>query len=196
MFNAQDRAGWTEAGFNPVEHDRLARLLSLAGAAPGMRILEPGCGTGRLTRILGETVGPRGSVVALDRSARMVEIAGERCAGLPRVEVVQADVETWPLPASPFDAVVCHQVFMSFQDRPRTLRRLAQCLTPSGRLVISQFIGRTKFNQDHDARDAAAEPDPLPDESGMRALLRRAGLRVELLEDGAQDYFLSARPNP
>ena len=214
----QAHADWTKAGFMPAEHHKLARLLDLCGVRPGMRILEPGCGTGRLTLILGTLVGPEGAVTALDREARMVEIAARRCAGLGlpgigQMTVLQADAQTWTPEAPDFDLVVYHQVFTGFSDQAGTLRRLGRGLRSSGRLVISQFVPRRKTNSLAPGAGAAASgpaeggpmgagppgtlsPGVLPDEPDMRALLDRAGFLVESLDDTREGYFLEARRTP
>ena len=56
------------------------------------RVLDAGCGTGRVTRIIAERV-PRGTVEAVDGSARMVAEATRQLADLaPRVRVRQGDL--------------------------------------------------------------------------------------------------------
>lgn len=193
FFDAQARAPWADKSYGAVEHDKLVRLLELLEAAPGKHILEPGCGTGRLTAVLGKTVGPDGSVTALDISPRMVENACERTAGLDTVRVVRASLETCDLAAGSFDAVACHQVFPHFNDRPLALETLARCLRPSGLLVISHFIGRDSINNEHRKAGTVVEKDMLPDQATMVRLLERAGFRVDLLEDTNDLYFLTAR---
>ena len=128
---------------------KLDRLLVLLEAAPGMRILEPGCGTGRLTTVLGKAVGVEGAVTALDISVRMANAARRRCAEQKQVQVLQGCLETCSLSVAQFDAVACHQVFPHFNDHVRALDRMARCLRPSGRLVISHFIGREEVNDVH-----------------------------------------------
>ncbi|MCB5910012.1 methyltransferase domain-containing protein [Streptomyces sp. SF28] len=44
------------------------RLVSLSGARPGERILEVGCGTGYLARLVAAAVAPGGQVVGVDPS--------------------------------------------------------------------------------------------------------------------------------
>ena len=193
FFDSQARAEWADQGYGVLEHPKLIRLLELLDPAPGNALLEPGCGTGRLTRILGQAVGPEGQVTAMDISERMVEIARERCDGLPQVAVVLADMESFPLPPARFHAVACHQVFPHFNDRARALARLAECLRPSGRLVVSHFIGRRKVNDVHSQAGTAVERDLLPDADEMRALLQAAGFRIDLLDDADEHYFLAAR---
>ena len=65
--------------------------------------LEVGCGTGAFARLLAERCG---SVVAIDFSPRMVEVARARSWGHPNVEYVVADAASWEFPQERFDCVV------------------------------------------------------------------------------------------
>ena len=57
------------------------------GAAPGERILDVGCGPGFYCAELAEEVGPSGSVVGVDSSPAMLELAARRCRGQEGVEL-------------------------------------------------------------------------------------------------------------
>ena len=71
------------------------------------RVLDAGCGSGRVTEMLAERL-PRGTVVALDGSASMVEAARERLARFgDRVEFVVADLGH-PLPMAPVEIGRAH----------------------------------------------------------------------------------------
>lgn len=58
------------------------RLLLEAGLKPGMRVLDIGCGTGDVSLLAADLVGPRGAVVGIDRSAEAVAAARDRAAAL------------------------------------------------------------------------------------------------------------------
>jgi SAM-dependent methyltransferase len=70
------------------------RLLRAAGLAPGMRVLDVGCGAGDVAMLAAALVGPAGSVVGVDRSGAAVELARHRAAaaGLANVEFVPGDL--------------------------------------------------------------------------------------------------------
>lgn len=69
-------------------------------------VLDAGCGTGRVTELLAERL-PLGRVVALDRSAAMLEEARRRLARFgDRMAYIEADLER-PLPLDgPVDAIL------------------------------------------------------------------------------------------
>jgi trans-aconitate 2-methyltransferase len=99
------------------------------------RVLDAGCGSGRVTELLVERL-PRGAVVALDGSPAMIEQARSRLARFGnRVEYVVADLGR-PLPvAEPVDAILSTATFHWVPDHDAMFRSLAAVLRPGGRLV-------------------------------------------------------------
>ncbi|WP_436530383.1 class I SAM-dependent methyltransferase [Actinoplanes sp. HUAS TT8] len=82
--------------------------LAAAGAAPGARVLEIGCGTGQATVSLAE----RGyRIVAVELGADLAAVARRNLAGFDSVEVATAAFEEWPLPEEPFDVVFSATAF-------------------------------------------------------------------------------------
>jgi len=99
------------------------------------RVLDAGCGSGRVTERLAERL-PRGSVVALDGSAAMVAATRERLARFgDRVEYVIADLGR-PLPIDgQLDAILSTATFHWVPDHDALFRNLAAVTRPGGRLV-------------------------------------------------------------
>lgn len=97
-------------------------------------VLDAGCGTGRVTRIIAERV-PRGTVEAIDGSARMVAEATRQLADLaPRVRVRQGDLLELEV-ETPVDVIVSTATFHWILDHERLFARLFAALEPGGRLV-------------------------------------------------------------
>jgi trans-aconitate 2-methyltransferase len=99
------------------------------------RVLDAGCGSGRVTELLAERL-PRGRVVALDASASMIQASRERLARFgDRIEYVVADLGQ-PLPlAEPVDAILSTATFHWVPDHDALFRNLASVLRPGGWLV-------------------------------------------------------------
>ena len=98
------------------------------------RVLDAGCGTGRVTRLIAERV-PRGHVEAVDGSARMVEEATRQLADLgPRVRVRQGDLLELEV-EEPADVIVSTATLHWITDHDRLFARFFAALAPGGRLV-------------------------------------------------------------
>ena len=99
------------------------------------RVLDAGCGTGRVTERLVERL-PNGRVVALDGSPAMVDAARQRLARFgDRVEYVVADLGT-PLPIEGVvDGVLSTATFHWVPDHDALFANLAAVLRPGGWLV-------------------------------------------------------------
>jgi trans-aconitate 2-methyltransferase len=108
-----------------------AAVLDRVELAGDERVLDAGCGTGRVTELLLERL-PQGSVVALDASPSMVARARARL-GADRTTYVVADLME-PLPVAAVDAVVSTATFHWVPDHDRLFRNLAAALRPGGRL--------------------------------------------------------------
>jgi trans-aconitate 2-methyltransferase len=94
-------------------------------------VLDAGCGTGGVTRLLRERL-PRGRVIAVDAAPSMVAQAREL---LPAdVDVRQADLLELELD-EPVDAVLSTATFHWVTDHERLFANLHAALKPGGRLV-------------------------------------------------------------
>jgi trans-aconitate 2-methyltransferase len=99
------------------------------------RVLDAGCGSGRVTELLAARL-PHGRVVALDGSAAMIEAARQRLERFgDRVEFVVADLAR-PLPIEgDVDAILSTATFHWIVDHDALFANLAAVLRPGGRLV-------------------------------------------------------------
>lgn len=106
----------------------------VAAVAGARRVLDAGCGSGRLTVELAT----RGAAVTgFDTNAGRLDVARERAeaAGVA-LTLLEADFEgALPLADGAFDAVVSRLALMAAADPVATLRELARMLEPEGRLV-------------------------------------------------------------
>jgi SAM-dependent methyltransferase len=153
-----------------------------AGVAAGERVLDVGCGTGALTSVLAELVGPD-LVAAADPSEPFVE----EC----RIRVPGADVRVGPAEALPFgdgtfDRVLAQLVFHFVGDPAAGAAEMARVTRSGGRVAtcVWDFTGGMTMLRAY--WDAALEIDSdAPDEidrfggrpGELAAMWRDAGLR-------------------
>ncbi|NEM06348.1 methyltransferase domain-containing protein [Geodermatophilus normandii] len=124
--------------------DRLAAVAGVVAAAPGERVLEVGCGAGVLVTLLAAAVGP-GRVVAVDRSARMVEAAARRNRAAVqegRVRLVAAALVDADLGGESFDAVVAVDVRAFWTPPAPEWDVVTRVLAPGGRVVLGTSVMR------------------------------------------------------
>jgi malonyl-CoA O-methyltransferase len=137
----------------------LQRALERIGATPVARILELGCGTGRLTRKLINAF-PDARITAVDLSARMTAIAATRCPG---VETLVADAEDFIQQAAPgFDLIISNATAQWFSDPAASIRACLRLLAPGGHLALSTFGDQT-FRELNEAFRLAYREHGLPD---------------------------------
>lgn len=177
--------------FEPMEQQTLRQFFELWEITPGMRVLEPGCGAGRLTVMLADAVGPQGEVMACDLSSEMIRLAEER--GLSaQVCTVCGPVTEMARPAGWFDRIICLNVFPHFTDKQAVLREFRRLLKPQGALWINHFEGRESLNHFHHHAAPEVAEHALPCPCGMRHLLEEAGFDMLELVDRADAYWVKA----
>ena len=119
-------------------------LLELSGIAPGMHVLDIGCGTGTQAIASWRRSQPRGSVVGIDISEAMLAVARRKArrAGL-RIAFHRANADALPLEDDRFDVVTISTVMhMIPQSRRRPcLREASRVLRRGGRLLLIDYAG-------------------------------------------------------
>lgn len=116
------------------------RFFAEAGIEPGMRVLDVGSGAGDVALLLAEMVGPHGSVVGTDTSAKALALARDRvgAAGLANVSFVEGDPSEMHFDV-PFDAVAGRYVLQFMREPSAALARLAGHLRSRGIVVFHEL---------------------------------------------------------
>lgn len=70
----------------------------------GSAVLDLGCGTGSLSMVLSQKVGPEGRVVAVDPDGERVKLAREKYSA-SNVEYIQGNDKTFP--SGEYDIIFC-----------------------------------------------------------------------------------------
>jgi ubiquinone/menaquinone biosynthesis C-methylase UbiE len=119
--------------FEPYASDLASRLEVAAGAS----VLELACGTGRVTRLLYDRIGPDVRLVATDLNDAMLNYARQKFGSDGSIEWKQADATDLPFADQSFDAVVCQFGLMFFPDKEKALREVHRVLKPGGQFLFN-----------------------------------------------------------
>lgn len=124
-------------------------LLDRLHLAPGMSVLDAGCGPGRLTVPAAKSVGEGGGVVALDSQRAMLRKLEERISseGLTNVRVVEAGLGEGALKEGAFDRVILAMVLGEVRDRAAALRGIHFALKSGGVLSITEALGDPDYHR-------------------------------------------------
>ena len=124
---------WNAASYQRVSvpHEEwAAALMERLPLAGSETVLDAGCGSGRVTRMLVERL-PEGKVIAVDGSAAMVEKVGEVLR--PGDESFVSDLTALEL-SEPVDAITSSAVFHWIPDHDALFARMRAALKAGGRI--------------------------------------------------------------
>jgi SAM-dependent methyltransferase len=122
--------------FNAFAAPELRQAIADLNLRSGMRVLDAGCGTGEALHWLAHAVEPNGSVVGVDLST--AHVAAARTAATSAVQVLQGDLRDLHLPRADFDVIWCVNTINHFHEPLATVKSLATCLRPDGRIALGQ----------------------------------------------------------
>jgi trans-aconitate 2-methyltransferase len=142
---------WDPAQYNRYAAEREQPFWDLAGLlqpVPQAKLVDLGCGDGRLTGELHRRI-DAGDTLGVDSSAAMLAAAGPHAAD--DVRFAMGDIATWTEPAA-YDIVFANAALQWVPDHPGVLRRWTASLRPGGQLAV-----QVPSNADHPGHTVAAE---------------------------------------
>ena len=128
ISNVEERHFWFR-----TRNKVIARIVSRirAGMAPDFRVLEGGCGTGNVLRVLEQTC-PRGMVVGMDLFYEGLNYARQRTS----CHLVQGDI-IWPPFTKEFDLICLFDVLEHLPDDMHVLLNIRRMLSQDGVLLLA-----------------------------------------------------------
>jgi ubiquinone/menaquinone biosynthesis C-methylase UbiE len=161
------------------------QLVRDAALGPGQSVLDVGCGRGAVTFAAAETVGPTGSVTAIDLAPGMVRLTAEeaRERGLVQVRAAVMDAQEPDLPDAGFDVVLSSLVLFFLPDPVAGLRAWRAAARDGGRLGFTTFTGQDDerwswIEEVFPSRVQARTPATFHSTDRVHALLEEAGWTV------------------
>ena len=108
-----------------------------SGLKPGLRVLDAGCGPGKVTSILHEIVQPGGSVLGVDYSEERIFHANERYGHKPGIDFQLHDLRDPLEGVGQFDVIWARFVLeYNLLESPEIVKNLTACLKPNGYLCL------------------------------------------------------------
>ncbi len=147
-----------DSDFQATGAEFLGHLRTLGGLEPGSRVLDVGCGIGRIARVLAGELRPPGSYDGFDIVGEAIAWCQGHYDGTPApFRFLHADVANpvynpagttaaaeyrFPYPAGAFDLVLATSVFTHLLEAEarRYLGEAARGLAPGGRLFTTWFL--------------------------------------------------------
>lgn len=137
---ATNRTKWNAADYaaNSVVQQSWGReLIAKLKLRGSERILDVGCGDGKVTAELAHAV-PRGAITGVDASAEMIRFARKAfpAAKFANLKFQVADARKFRF-VEPFDLIFSNAALHWMDDHQGFLRRASAALKPGGRLIVS-----------------------------------------------------------
>lgn len=141
--------------WNPDQYDRFRAerqqpfydLLALVQPRPGMRVVDLGCGTGEITRVLHERLAAR-ETLGLDSSETMLEKSAPHV--VPGLRFARGDIAEFAADGE-YDLVFTNAALHWLPDHPALFARLTRALAADGQLAVQM-----PYNFDHPSHIIAA----------------------------------------
>jgi ubiquinone/menaquinone biosynthesis C-methylase UbiE len=174
--------------------DFTKRFASSVPLQPGQHVLDLACGTGLLTFLLADAVGPTGHVIGVDVTPSMLAVAafkkrrdGEKSTN---VELCEGDVlhleQINALKGKTFDVITVASALVLFPDAKAAIEHWVGFLKPGGIIALDSTHPRNLVSGMVMERTARRLGLPIPynrewsqSESSLKSVLESAGVQAE-----------------
>ncbi len=130
--------------------EEILNLLKRIGIKKGDRVLDLGCGTGRITSLLHSL--SEADVLGIDISSNMIDIARNKYLNQPYARFISGDFLTMDL-NDKFDDIVIYNAFPHFMPASLLAKKLNENIVSGGRFAIVHSLGRKQLCSVHSTCD-------------------------------------------
>ena len=134
---------WFVEQENPfAKTNRSAVIIEHLELEPGMKVIDIGCGPGRVTIPVAKKVGQKGVVTALDVQSGMlkcVQVKAEK-VGLKNIEYLNSNIEDGKLGKGQYDRALLINVLGEIPNQEVAMKSIFEALKPGGILLVTEVI--------------------------------------------------------
>jgi trans-aconitate 2-methyltransferase len=146
---------WNPDRYHQFKHERAAPfydLLALVEVSPNLNVVDLGCGSGELTRVLADTLADA-QVLGLDSSSEMLARASDHArAGLRFEQGDQADL------TGAYDLIFSNASLQWSDNHTALIPNLYRCLAPGGQIAVQMPSNHTHYSHRLITQTASEEP--------------------------------------
>jgi SAM-dependent methyltransferase len=131
---------WLERPEREAE-EQLSKLIEALDLKPGMVVADVGAGSGVITMMISQKVGPTGKVLATDIQQEMLDAIAAKCklAKVDNVELVRSSRTESKIKPGVVDLAIMVDVYHEFEFPYEMLKDLSATLKPGGRIAFVEY---------------------------------------------------------
>ncbi|QDV28857.1 Ubiquinone/menaquinone biosynthesis C-methyltransferase UbiE [Planctopirus ephydatiae] len=123
------------------EEERLSKLVQLLDLKPGQVAADIGAGSGVITMMMADQVGPKGKVLAVDIQQEMLDLLADKLnrRNLLNVDLVLGTEKSPKIAPGTLDLALMVDVYHELEFPYEMMKEMAASLKPGGRLVFVEY---------------------------------------------------------